>query len=87
MIAALSVGATTLAGPVGVTRQTPDQQAQLAELEQTRAQVIHERQLPSTRGPLLIHDMTREQQLDRLIARLRNNQPVAPEEIEQAKQP
>jgi hypothetical protein len=77
------------AGPVGVQRSgSSDQQSgTLAQLEAKQEQVSHKASGPNAKGPLLVHYMDRQAQLQDLINRIQSGQPVSPDEIDQALQP
>jgi hypothetical protein len=77
------------AGPVGVQRSVSSdrESATLANLEAEQEQVSHQASAPNAKGPLLVHYMNREAQLQDLINKIQSGQPVSPDEIDQALQP
>jgi len=76
------------AGPVGIQRSlSPDQAAAVAQLETKKEQVSSAMRQPNAKGPLLVRYIDRYSQLNDLIDRVQNGQPVAPDEIDQALQP
>ncbi len=79
----------TWAGPVGMQRSTsPYQQpTALAQLEMQQEQVSREAMAANAKGPLLVSYMDKRAQLQNLINRIQNGQPVSPDEIDRALQP
>lgn len=76
------------AGPVGIPRTlSPEQrEAVLAPLQTQRTQLA--RQMPTPpKGVALLQWNAKRMQLDDLISRINNGEPVAPEEIDQVLQP
>jgi len=93
-VGALSLLATAMsltpawAGPAGIQRSlSPDQATATAKLETKREEVSRAMLQPNAKGPLLVRCMDRYSQLNDLINRVQNGQPVAPDEIDQALQP
>ena len=72
------------AGPVGVEASlTPSQQVTLNQLEARREQVGQNMPEPP-KGAAIGHGLAKRIQLDDLISRLKNGQPVSPQDIDQA---
>src|SRR5260370_29858590 len=82
------LGTPVWAGPVGVQRNlSPDQRVgAVGQLQAKQEQVG--RQLPEPpKGPALVRYMDKRSQLQDLINRIQNGQPVSPDEVDQALQP
>jgi hypothetical protein len=73
------------AGPVGVQKMSPDQQAVAVTELQAKKEQVSKFMLtpPLNKGPILIHNMDRVSKLNDLIDRLQTGQPVSPDEIDQ----
>jgi hypothetical protein len=78
-----------VAGSPGVPAQTVSagqKTATVNPLEEPRTEAVRDRQLSGERGSLLIDYKDKQSELDSLIKRLQNGQPVTPDEIDHAKE-
>ena len=89
LVGLTSLAAPVFAGPVGIQRNAnPVQQsAALDQLEATRQNLPSSQTMANARGPLMIRYLDKRAQLDDLIRRLKSDQQVAPEEIDEALAP
>jgi hypothetical protein len=76
------------AGPVGLQKSPTPDQAELALPQLKAEQQQVDRQLPEPpKGPALVRWFDKRSQLQDLISRIQSNQPVSPDQIDQALQP
>jgi len=80
---ALFVGfaVTAVAGPVGVQRQPVSNEAAVSQLEAAKGEVARLASMPTTKGPLMICTMTKMEELDKLISRLKKGEQIPSDEI------
>jgi hypothetical protein len=88
MLGSTALAAPAFAGPVGLPRLDASQQAAtVSELQTTKVQLAEKADLQNARGPLRIAYMVKQGQIDGVISRIENGQPVSANAVDEAMQP
>src|SRR6266436_1129471 len=88
LIASTALATPVFAGPVGVQRLSVTQEsATVGELQNRKFQLAEKADLQNARGPLRIAYMVKQGQIDDVIGRIENGQPVSANAVNEAMQP
>ena len=88
LLASTTLVAPAFAAPVGVQHATVSQgSATVNELQARKFQLAEKADVQNARGPLRIAYMEKQGQIDEVIARLENGQPVSAAAFNEAMQP
>jgi hypothetical protein len=88
LLGSTALAAPVFAGPVGVQRLSASQEsATVGELQNRKFQLAEKADLQNARGPLRIAYMVKQDQIDGVISRVENGQPVSANAVNEAMQP